>query len=154
MKRFGLESEINQENILEIENRFYLVKNNIFLKNLSKNSLYSANIFLGKKSKERFIPSPNLIDMISKKTKQKTSLNKKTSWLYICGRDVFKEQLDEFQQNTLLKLKKKKKDYIIINNNHDEPIGYGIITGTNKDFIKNKFDVGDLLRREMTKKRY
>ena len=75
-------------------------------------------------------------------------VNKKTAWLFICGRDIL-------QQGILEKNNLKKGDYTLVMNEYNECLGFGKIMhnlrgvpDSTKIAVKNILDIGDFLRRE------
>ena len=77
----------------------------------------------------------------------KVVLNKKASWLFICGRDVF-------QQGIIKAIGSQRKgDCTLVLNEFGECLGFGVLTASLKEqsgkiAIRNVLDVGDFLRRE------
>ncbi len=76
-------------------------------------------------------------------------VDKKTAWLFICGRDVFKQGILKLMGT------KRKGDYTLVLNEHKECLGFGKILHdihkereANKVVVKNILDIGDFLRRE------
>jgi ribosome biogenesis protein Nip4 len=84
--------------------------------------------------------------MIAEKKANKMIVDKKTEWLFICGRDVFKQGIIKVVGS------KRKGDYTLILNQHRECLGFGkILCHLGKEdgvVIKNIADIGDFLRRE------
>ena len=81
--------------------------------------------------------------MVAKKTDRKIFVNRKTAWLFLCGRDIFGRGI--VKSNV-------KKGLALVQNEADENLGYGEIIADlgNKDKVvaKNLFDRGNFLRRE------
>jgi ribosome biogenesis protein Nip4 len=74
-------------------------------------------------------------------------VDEKTEWLFICGRDIFKQGVIRLQGS------RRKGDYTLVLNRHRECLGFGKIlfdlSGEREGVvIKNIFDIGDFLRRE------
>jgi ribosome biogenesis protein Nip4 len=85
--------------------------------------------------------------MIAEKKANKIIVDKKTEWLFICGRDIFKQGIIKATGS------KKRGDYTLILNQHGECLGFGKIihnlNGEKSGFaVKNISDIGDFLRRE------
>ena len=94
---------------------------------------------LGKQDKF-FEPSLYLLELISKKTKNKIFINKEAEWLFLCGRDVFPKNITRNEA---------KEKIFLIQNEQNENLGLGIKTKhKGKKIIKNLKDRGDFLRRE------
>ncbi|MCA9477794.1 MAG: hypothetical protein KC535_01470 [Nanoarchaeota archaeon] len=101
----------------------------------------SAGLLLGEVEKGQFIPSPNLLNIINEQTKKKIILNEKSSWLFVCGRDIFMEGVID---NCF------EKGPILVLNEQQEVLGVAEKKG--KEY-KNIYDIGLLLRREQKKRR-
>jgi predicted RNA-binding protein (TIGR00451 family) len=142
------------ENVIYINENFFLVldQQKKIIESLFLKPVFAGE-FLGtfKKDRKVFFPSITLIKMISKKCKKKVILNKKGSFLFLCGRDLMNESIVIYEEEI------KKGDYVLVFDNKDDCIGYGeaITDLSNRRggiVIRNKLDLGDFLRREMTKK--
>lgn len=97
-------------------------------------------LLLGTETSTKFKPTLYLIDKLSKTSKNKIYINKKAEWLFICGRDVFSENV--------IKNKSNKKMFFV-QNEEDENLGLGIQdTVKGKKIIKNIRDKGKYLRNE------
>ena len=95
-----------------------------------------AGIPLGEENSKGFKPSLWALDMAFETKNFKTmQLDKKSAWLFLCGRDIFASSLDE----------KPEKGFIFPVNEKDENLGIGYFDGK---MILNLFDKGDFLRRE------
>jgi len=91
--------------------------------------------------------------MIAERKANKLVIDKKTAWLFICGRDIFQQGI--LEGNNL-----KKGDYTLILNEHNECLGFGKIMhnlrgapDAKKVAVKNILDIGDFLRREKRQSR-
>jgi ribosome biogenesis protein Nip4 len=106
---------------------------------------FYAGTYLGKTKNEKFFPGFELLRMMSEKKAHKVVVNKKTEWLFICGRDVFKRGIVNVIGPG------KKGDHVLVLNCYGECLGFGrVISDLDKEgvFIKNISDIGDFLRRE------
>lgn len=124
----------------------YFLLNEELKRLISKNFFY-AGMYLGKVQKGRFLPSFNLLRIIAENEANKVVLDEKTAWLFICGRDVFRQGMVKVVGS------KKKGDYTLVLNVHGECLGFGEIQQNldakgNGVCIRNLLDVGDFLRRE------
>jgi ribosome biogenesis protein Nip4 len=114
---------------------------------IAENFLY-AGTYLGKIRKKRFFPSFILLRMIAADKKaNKIVVDKKTAWLFICGRDIFTSGIVKTSGST------KKGAYMLVLNQYDECLGFGRITQSldlkrGGVAVKNISDIGDFLRRE------
>ncbi len=101
-----------------------------------------AGIFLGKEKKGRFEPSLALLEILAPHSQKKAIIDEKGAWLFICGRDVFKE-------GVLSDPSLEPGELVLVQNQQDENLGYGrICSGTVR--ILNLLDRGDFLRREQS----
>lgn len=150
IKRFGTDIELDYDLIVKKRNRYFLISEN--LRGMIMNDFFYAGVYLGKSEKNKFLPSFNLLRMITLKETNKTIVDKKTEWLFICGRDIFQKGIVKILGS------KRKNDYTLIINKYGECLGFGRMLGdleigarslTNEDVaIKNILDLGDFLRRE------
>jgi len=143
--RFNAKILLDETFVVKKRNRYFLL--NEALKNVIARNFFYAGLYLGKMRKGRFFPSFNLLKMIGKTKANKIVVDKKTEWLFICGRDIFKRGIKK------VKGSRKKGSYVLILNMKDECLGYGkILHNLNKTservVIKNILDIGDFLRRE------
>jgi ribosome biogenesis protein Nip4 len=127
------------------ENRYYLLNEN--LKSLITENFFYAGTYLGKIRNDNFFPSFTLLRMISEQKANKIIVDDKTAWLFICGRDIFKDGILEADGS------KRKGDYTLVLNQHRECLGFGRILRSLEEerkcvAIKNILDIGDFLRRE------
>lgn len=101
----------------------------------------SSGIILGESGdKGLFKPSIYLLELLSKKTKNKLFVNDKAEWLFLCGRDVLPESITKDQSD---------KDIFLVQNKLDENLGFGKKVKQGKTyFVKPILDRGNFLRRE------
>ena len=142
---FNAKISLNKNLLVKKGNRFFLL--NEELKKLVTKDFFYAGIYLGKVKKGRFFPSFNLLRMITETKANKIIVDKKTEWLFICGRDIFKKGIKKVAGS------KNKGAYTLILNRNGECLGYGkILHDLDKAkkgvVIKNILDIGDFLRRE------
>jgi ribosome biogenesis protein Nip4 len=145
-KRFGAKFEFDERLVIEKERRYFLL--NKRLKGLVKSDFFYGGTYLGKMKKGRFFPSFNLLKIIAEQgSANKVFVDKKSEWLFTCGRDVFKKGITKIIGS------KRKDDYVLVLNSHGECLGFGkIIQDLDKVkkgvAVKNILDIGDFLRRE------
>ena len=146
-KLFGAELNLDERFVVKRANRYFLL--NRELKKLAKACekwLY-VETYLGKVKGGEFHPSFPLLFMIAEKAKNKITVDDKSAWLFVCGRDLFKEGILKIEGS------RRKGDYTLVFNRYGECLGYGQIV---KDLeklkggfaVKNLLDIGDFLRRE------
>lgn len=143
--RLGARISLDKKLVLRKENRYYLINDN--LKLLIRQDFFHAGTYLGKVKDGKFFPSFNLLRMLAEKRANKIIVDKKTEWLFICRRDIFKQGITKVSNST------KEGDYTLILNKYGECLGFGKILHTLKEekegvAIKNISDIGDFLRRE------
>lgn len=152
LKMFGVQINLNEALIDGVGEKFFLL--NDTLKDISvkiRKKYYYAGVLLGELRNNVFLPSFPLISMIAEKVENKIFVNDKTAWLFICGRDIFKEGITRVEGST------KKDDYTLILNKHSECLGFGVIKQNPQEaekgvVVKNILDLGDFLRREQKPK--
>jgi ribosome biogenesis protein Nip4 len=145
ISRFHASIIFNESLIVKKENRYFLL--NETLKSLITENFFYAGTYLGKIKNGKFFPSFSLLRMIAEGKANKIIVNDKTAWLFICGRDIFKQGILKAYGS------KRKGDYTLILNQHRECLGFGKILNSLGEerkglAIKNISDIGDFLRRE------
>jgi ribosome biogenesis protein Nip4 len=143
--RFGAKIALNSEFIVEKGQRYYLL--NPRLKRLVRTDFYYAGLYMGKVKNGIFFPSFNLLTMLKDVASNKVIVDKKAAWLFICGRDVFREGLVKVMGS------QRKSDSTLVLNEFGECLGFGKIANRldqaeGKVVLRNILDVGDFLRRE------
>ena len=117
-----------------IDKRFYLVNEDLSLL-LPKIDINceSVGVFLGKMVKTHFVPSLPLIQWIGERTKSLAQIDEKSSWLFICGRDVFNDSILSCSVG---------KGHVIVQNDKNEVLGYGF---KDSKGIANNRHIGEYL---------
>src|SRR5450759_759248 len=93
--QFGVQIALNLDLMAEKYGRYYLI--NPALKPLVKQDFFYAGIYLGKAKEGKFFPSFNLLAMFAKKEANRIILDRKASWLFICGRDILGKSIMRVQ---------------------------------------------------------
>ena len=143
--RLGTKISLDETLIMNKQGRYFLLNEN--LKQLASTDFFYAGTYLGKAKDGKFFPSFNLLDIIAQKKANKVIVDKKTEWLFICGRDIFKQGITKVMGST------KRGDHVLVLNAHGECLGFGKIQ-CNLDgkkgrlAVENILDIGDFLRRE------
>jgi ribosome biogenesis protein Nip4 len=145
VSQFGGSISLDENLMVKKENRYFLL--NESLKKLIAKDFFYAGAYLGKIKNGKFFPSFSLLRIISQRRANKVIVDDKTAWLFICGRDIFKQGIVKAVGS------KRKSAYTLILNEHGECLGFGRILGNlseEKDdvAIKDISDIGDFLRRE------
>lgn len=146
-KLLGVKLGLNRSLIVKKGNKFFLLNQN--LKKLARKhgEWLSAGTCLGKIENGKFFPSFPFLFMIVDQAQNKVVVDDKAAWLFICGRDVFKEGILKVYGS------RSKGAYTLILNRYGECLGFGRIERNINEakggvVVKNILDVGDFLRRE------
>ncbi|MQY61867.1 hypothetical protein GH146_01095 [archaeon] len=149
--QFNANIPLNESRIVRSRNRYYMLSKK--LKQQVPKGFFYVGAYLGAVKGASFFPSFLLLAMIAQRKANKLVIDKKTAWLFICGRDIFQQGI--LKENNL-----KKGDYTLVLNEHNECLGFGKIMhnlrgapDTNKVAVKNILDIGDFLRREKRQSR-
>ena len=149
--QFRASIPLDESRIVRNRNRYYLLSKK--LKQQVPKGFFYAGAYLGVVKSASFFPSFLLLAMIAESKANKLVVDKKTAWLFICGRDIFKKGI--LKGNNL-----KKGDYALVLNEHNECLGFGKILrnireekDANEVVVKNILDIGDFLRREKRQSR-
>ena len=142
---FGSSLSLNEELIVKKQNQYFLL-NEALKKSVSKDFFY-AGIYLGKTVGGKLFPGFELLRLLAEKKASSIIVGKKTEWLFICGRDIFKQGIVNITGAG------QKGDHVLVLNNHGECLGFGrIVCDLSKTerglAVKNILDIGDFLRRE------
>ncbi len=150
IKRFGTDVEVDRHLIVKKRSRYFLIGED--LRKMILHDFFYAGVYLGKSRKNGFLPSFNLLRMIAENEANKTIVDRKTEWLFICGRDIFHRGIVKIMGSG------RKNDYTLILSEHGECLGFGrmlydldvyVHSLSNEDVaIENILDLGDFLRRE------
>jgi ribosome biogenesis protein Nip4 len=143
--RFGAELTLDITNVIEKSQRYYLL--NPSLENFAPRNFYYAGLYLGKVRDRVFFPSFNFLNILLNSAKNLVIVNEKAAWLFVCGRDVFQEGIEE------IKGSKQKGGFSLVLNQYGECLGFGVVVdfggrSHNKVVVRNLLDIGDFLRRE------
>ena len=147
ISRFETSVNLDEKFIVKKQNRFFLINETLRLQ-IQKDFFY-VGTYLGKVKDGIFFPSFILLAMIAETKANKTMVDKKTAWLFICGRDVFKRGIMQMTGS------KSKGDYTLVLNQNSECLGFGkILCNINEEkdkskvIVKNISNLGDFLKRE------
>jgi ribosome biogenesis protein Nip4 len=145
LRRFHAEIELDESMIARKQNRYFLL--NGALKELITREFFYAGTYLGKTKGARFFPSFGLLSMMARSRASIIVVDKKTEWLFICGRDVFKKGIVKTTGVG------RKGDHALVLNEQGECLGFGrVLQNPDEDrgevFVKSILDIGDFLRRE------
>ncbi len=148
--RFNAKLDLDKKLVVKRRNRYYLLSKT--LKHQIPNKFFYAGTYLGAVKGASFFPSFILLSMIATRKANKIVVDRKTAWLFICGRDIFK-------QGIINETNLKKGHYALVLNERDECLGFGKMTinvrqeiDLRKVALRNILDIGDFLRREKQRK--
>ena len=112
-------------------------------KNQIDRNPFCIGLYLGEEKKDSFFPSSNLMDWLSDNSDRKAFINRKASWLFLCGRMVLPGSIKRMDADS---------GYVLVQNENDENLGYGkIFKEKGKPMIRTMYDKGSFLRREKQK---
>lgn len=145
--RFKTTINLNEKLVVKRKKRYFLLSEN--LKSHLKKNWYYIGVYLGKTQGDKFFPSFNLLAMMARGRARKIVVDRKTEWLFICGRDIFKRGMLRATGSM------RKGDYALVVNRHGECLGFGRVlcnvdeaVEKQKVIVRNVSDIGDFLRRE------
>lgn len=131
--------------MVENSGRVFLLTKN--LKKYASKNFYYAGTYLGRIKSGKFFPSFNLLNMITQKKGNSIVVDKKTAWLFVCGRDVFKKGIAKVSGSP------RKGGYVLVLNIYNECLGFARLVDDLESqrgnvVAENLLDIGDFLRRE------
>jgi ribosome biogenesis protein Nip4 len=145
--QLGAKISLNPDLVVEKSGRFFLLNEGLL--KVARKDFYYAGTYLGKVKNGKFFPSFNLLATLAKGEANKILIEKKAAWLFICGRDIFREGILEVRGSL------RKGGHTLVLNEFGECLGFGKImssleetTGMTKVAVRNVSDIGDFLRRE------
>ncbi|MBS7615738.1 hypothetical protein KEJ45_00850 [Candidatus Bathyarchaeota archaeon] len=149
-KFFGVKISLNK-NFVRKGNRYFLLDERLRALAKEISGWQFAGAYLGKNKNGKFYPSSLLLFMITDQAENKIIVDDKAAWLFVCGRDIFKEGIMRVYGS------KTRGAYTLVLNKHGECLGFGRITENLDEakegvVVENVSDIGDFLRRERTPK--
>ena len=148
ISQFNVKLVLNPDLIFEKNGRFFFISNT--LKSLTNRDFFYVGAYLGKAKAGKFFPSFILLSLLAKEGQaSRIVVDKKSAWLFICGRDVLGKSIVRIHGHA------KKGSNTLVLNEFGECLGFGRIIGKvsglslgNEIAIRNVLDIGDFLRRE------
>lgn len=148
ISQFHVRLVIDPDSIVEKNGRFFLINDTLRL--MSNRDFFYAGAYLGKAKNGKFFPSFILLSMLAKeKESNRIVVDKKSAWLFICGRDILGKSIVRVHGQG------KKGANTLVLNEFGECLGFGRIVGKVTGFgvgdelvVRNVSDIGDFLRRE------
>jgi len=145
VRLFDARLTLDESLVAKKGNRYYLLNED--MKRFIREDFLYAGTYLGETRSGRFMPSFMLLAMIAETARNKTYVDGKTAWLFICGRDIFRRGIAKMMGAT------GRNNCTLVMNKFDECLGFGcVIADLNEKAetvaVKNVVDIGDFLRRE------
>lgn len=111
VRRFNVALSLSEDLVVKSKNRYFLL--NVRLKKLVSKGFFYAGVYLGKVKNGVFFPSFALLSMVAEKEgANKVVVDRKTEWLFICGRDIFKQGIVGVAGSS------RRGDYTLVVNEH------------------------------------
>ncbi|MEM3797450.1 MAG: hypothetical protein QXY74_03300 [Candidatus Bathyarchaeia archaeon] len=144
---FGAELSFDNRLVVRNDSRIFLLSQKLKDLTEKQRDWQYAGTCLGKIVDGSLHPSIPFLLMIAEKAKNRIIVDDKSAWLFVCGRDIFKEGILKIEGS------RKRGDYTLVFNKHGECMGYGKIAKDLDELksglaVKNLLDIGDFLRRE------
>lgn len=141
LKGVGSSLAPDEDGLVRINNKRFTAGEELTGLLPTRRGLVYAGRFLGK-DKRVFIPSSILLEELAREPgTRKAHVDRRTAWLFVCGRDVFHDNMRVESELRLGEL------YLVVF--EGECLGYGRVEEFEGSLIlKNLFDLGDFLRRE------
>jgi ribosome biogenesis protein Nip4 len=131
----------DEEGLVRINNKRFIEAEALTGLLPTRRALVYTGRFLGR-DKRVFIPSSILLEELAREPgTRKAHVDRRTGWLFVCGRDVFEENMGIEGRLRLGEL------YLVVS--EGDCLGYGRIEEfEGRLILRNLFDLGDFLRRE------
>jgi len=145
IRLFDASLTLDESLVAKKGNRYYLLNED--MKGFIREDFLYAGAYLGETRGGRFMPSFMLLAMIAETARNKTYVDGKTAWLFICGRDIFRRGITKMTGAT------GRNNCTLVMNKFDECLGFGCVLAdlngkAGTVAVKNVVDIGDFLRRE------
>ena len=131
----------DESRIIRINDQYFALDAELCEPPARKDLVY-AGLYLGR-DRRVFEPSAILLEMLSKeKETRKVNVDRETAWLFVCGRDIFQENILQVEGG----LSPGSYCLVIFDG---WCLGYGRYeTVWSSRMIRNYFNIGDFLHRE------
>jgi ribosome biogenesis protein Nip4 len=128
--------------VLMIDSKRFILSQKLGRQRFGRENLVYIGTYLGR-NRRLFEPGSPLLQMLAaEENTRKVHLDRDAAWLFVCGRDIFEENIKRVEG--VLEL---GGYYLVIFDGRC--IGYGHYeTSAGIHVIRNLFDLGDFLRRE------
>ncbi|MBN2336874.1 hypothetical protein JXL21_15065 [Candidatus Bathyarchaeota archaeon] len=143
LKRFLREvGSTYRPDIVMIDSKRFTLTGELEERKLGREGLVYAGKYLGR-NRRLFEPSSLLLQAAAEgEGARRVHLDRETAWLFVCGKDVFEENIRQVDGGLEL-----GRHYLVLFDGRC--IGYGRYeTSAGIRVVRNLFDIGDFLRRE------
>ena len=142
---FGVKISLDEDFLVKKGDKYFLL--NEALTRIVQKDFFYAGSFLGEKKNREFLPGFELLRWIAEQDANKIVVDEKTGWLFVCGRDVFKQGITKTTGSC------RRGDYVLVMNQQGDCLGFGrvvydLAAKEKGVVVKNILDIGDFLRRE------
>lgn len=143
---FGSSLRLDEDRVVRKRNRLFLTDES--LRRATSGDFFYAGAYLGEIAGGKLFPGFELLRRLAEEKKaNKVVVDRKSEWLFVCGRDVFKRGILSVVGSV------REGEHVLVLNSHGECLGYGRVLcdlGKAKRgvVVQNVLDVGDFLRRE------
>jgi len=129
------------DNVMKIKKDYFQVSDELMkVKQRIDKDPFAIGTFLG--SEKPFHPSMALLEWLDKRTEKYVIADKKSAWLFVCGRDIFEESVVDITVSN---------GFTLVKNKAGEVLGYGDFINKRlkgkKVAVKNLLDRGHFLRK-------
>ena len=144
MRKFVKQFTDKEIKYVKVENKYYQIT-----EEPPKEKWALAGIYLGEKVDDEFIPSIELLNIISRTSKKKVYVSKKGEWQFLNNKDILGKSVLKADVKNVGML-------VLVQNERGENLGYGkivqVIEKNEHICIKNILDRGEYLRKERYEK--
>ena len=152
--------DLSLNEVIKIKNGYFLAgKELLELKEEIRKKCKIEPEYVGEliavEKKGRLVPTLTFIERISRQADIKIFVDDKAAWLFMCGKDIFRDSIKRINYKGANVSKNEYgtiRGVALVFDQLDACLGYGIIINRGKIFLKNILDKGDYLRREMDTK--
>ena len=133
---------LSEAEVTRINDKYFTIGPVLIDRLRVREGLVYAGRYLGR-DRRLFEPSSLLLQMLaSEPGTYKVHVGRAAAWLFVCGRDLFEESVEEIEPRLIL-----GAHYLVVHGGRC--VGYGRYeTAGERRVLRNLFDLGDFLRRE------
>jgi ribosome biogenesis protein Nip4 len=132
----------DESGVLRINDKYFTLSPSLSDHLKARRDLVYAGRYLGR-DRRVFQPSALTLEALAVEPgTRKVHVGRGAAWLFVCGRDLFQESVEEAEPGLIL-----GAHYLVVYDGRC--VGYGRYeTAGDRRIIRNLFDIGDFLRRE------